>query len=99
RWSILARVAVRMEARPRGFRPAPLRAPPQVLAASSGNRSCRLRPDLIRRMIRCGLWRRRVARRPQLDYADVLREVTFARTRGCVTGSGRRAWRGRASHG
>src|SRR6185437_5888463 len=39
-----------MEGRPRGFRPAPFRAPPHLLATASGNRSCRLRPDLIPRM-------------------------------------------------
>ena len=39
RGSISARVAWGIEGRPRGFRPAPLRAPPHVLAASSGSAS------------------------------------------------------------
>src|SRR6185312_4143404 len=40
-----------IEGRPRGLRPAPFRAPPHLLATSSGNRSCRLGPDLIPRML------------------------------------------------
>ena len=50
RGSTFDRVSCGIEGRPRGFRPAPFRAPPHLLATSSGNRSCRLRPDLIPRM-------------------------------------------------
>ena len=62
RGSILGRVTWGIEGRPRGFRPAPLRAPPQVLAAASGSRICRVRPGLIPRMFRCRRAWRRVAR-------------------------------------
>jgi hypothetical protein len=50
RGSTFARVSCGIEGRPRRFRPAPFRSPPHFLATSSGNRSCRLRPDLIPRM-------------------------------------------------
>jgi hypothetical protein len=63
---ILGRVTWGIEGRLRGFSPAPLRAPPQVLAAASGSRSCRLRPALIARMFRCRHRRRRVAWRVHL---------------------------------
>src|SRR4029077_6281298 len=47
--------------RPRGFRPAPLRAPPQVRAAPRGSRSWRPRAVLIPRMSRCRRGARTVA--------------------------------------
>jgi hypothetical protein len=50
RGSTFDRVSCGIEGRPRGFRPAPFRAPPHLLATWRGNRSCRLGPDLIPRM-------------------------------------------------
>jgi len=53
RGSTLARVSCGIDGRPRGFRPAPFRAPPHLRGARRGNRSCRLPADLISRMSRC----------------------------------------------
>ena len=61
RGSILGLVTWGIDGRPRGFRPAPFRAPPQVLATASGSRICRLRPGLISRIFRCRRRRRLVA--------------------------------------
>src|SRR5688572_18384738 len=102
RGSILGLVVWGIEGRPRGFRPAPLRAPPQVLAAASGRRICRVLPRLIPRMFRCRRRRRRGAwPRPlgsegpvecagPFDSANVRQEVTSIRARACATGCGRR---------
>src|SRR6266498_4362339 len=65
RGSILRLVTCGIEGRPRGFRPAPLRAPPHVLAAASGSRICRVRPDLIARMFGLRRARHQVASRLQ----------------------------------
>jgi hypothetical protein len=61
--SILGRVTCGIDGRPLGLRPAPFRAPPHVLAAASGSRICRARPDLIPHMFRLRRGRRRVASR------------------------------------
>src|SRR3954466_7202511 len=67
RGSTLGRVTCGMEGRPLGFRPAPLRAPPQVLAAASGSPICRVRPPrLIPRMFGLRRGRPRVAWRGDL---------------------------------
>src|SRR5579871_1094779 len=52
RGSTFARVSCGIDGRPRGFRPAPFRAPPHLLATGSCSRSCRLPADLIPRMPR-----------------------------------------------
>jgi hypothetical protein len=65
RGSTLTRVTCGIEGRPRGFRPAPLRAPPHVLAAAIGNRIW-VRPRLIPRMFPFRRRRRRVAWRVHL---------------------------------
>jgi hypothetical protein len=71
RGAILGRVTCGIEGRlrgsPRRFRPAPLRAPPHVLAAAIGSGSCRARPHLIPRMCRFRRASRRVAWRLHLN--------------------------------
>src|SRR3954463_9574965 len=52
RGSTLGRVTCGMQGRPRGFRPAPLRAPPHVLAAAIGSRICPFGLRSIPRMFR-----------------------------------------------
>ena len=97
RGSILGRVAWGIEGRPRGFRPAPLRAPPQVLATASGSRICRLRPGLIARMFRCRRRRRWVAWLRPLDSGGCpSARVTSIRTRARHK---TRAWNPNASAG
>jgi hypothetical protein len=72
RGSTFARVSCGIERRPRGFRPAPFRAPPHLFAVWRGSRSCCLPADLIPRMSRLSApTASGCAATTRLDSADV----------------------------